>query len=353
MLRFLRNSTIALTTLASLGLLGALAVARLTRVTGWWPIEALDTFALYAFASFLVLPVLALLLWSRALTILTLVVLAFYVQQFGTQTLGALGLWGPSVAAAEEARPRLRVLTLNLHSPNNDPTQYEPMIRRLEPDVILLQEVTQAFERNFDRQFGDAYPFSARAGTDTAHAGAGTWSRLPLGERDAFQPLQDHDNNVMHRVRLLTGQGSGVWLYNVHLANPAAGGGGRRMQVMRLDSSERNAELAWLIRETANVTEPYILAGDFNSAAGSYPHRQFPPFWRDAFAEAGRGFGHTFPSPATVGGRLKSISPLLPLLRIDYVLTSRTLEPAHAWTEPVPGTDHQAVVADIVVPVGR
>jgi len=357
MVSFLRRAIVTLTALGSLALLAALAVARLTPFTGWWPVEALDTFALYAFAPFLVLPVLALLFWSRALTILTIIVLAFFGQQFGTQTLGAVGLLAPAAVTAQESRPRVRILTLNLHSPNSDPTQYVPLIRELKPDVIMLQEVTAAFERAFDRVLGNEYPYSVRAGTDTAHQGAGTWSRLPLAEREVLRPTSvvddDHENNTMHRVRLLAAPGQDVWLYNVHLANPAAGKEGRRMQIMGLDSSERNDELAWLIRETANLQRPYILAGDFNSAAGSYPHRHFPTVWRDAFGEAGRGFGHTFPSPSTVGGRLRTFSALLPMLRIDYVLTSPVLEPVRAWTERVPGTDHMAVVADVALPAGQ
>jgi endonuclease/exonuclease/phosphatase (EEP) superfamily protein YafD len=324
----LRRFTVTVTFMASLVLLVALAVARL--------------------------PVLALLLWSRALTVLIVVVLAFFWQQFGTQTLGAVGLLVPTVVTAQESRPHIRILTLNLHSPNSDPTQYVALIRELEPDVIMFQEVTAAFERAFDRVLGTEYPYSVRAGTDTAHQGAGTWSRLPLAEREVLRPTGVADeNNTMHRVRLIAAQGQDVWLYNIHFANPAAGKEGRRMQIMGLDSSERNDELAWLIRETANVQQPYILAGDFNSAAGSYPHRKFPEFWRDAFGEAGRGFGHTFPSPSTVGGRLRAFSPLLPMLRIDYVLTSRTLEPVRAWTERVPGTDHLGVVADVALTVER
>jgi endonuclease/exonuclease/phosphatase (EEP) superfamily protein YafD len=298
--------------------------------------------------------VLALLLWSRTLTVLTIVVLVFFGQQFGMQTLGAAGLLKSNVATAQESRPHLRILTLNLHSPNSDPTQYLALIRELQPDVIMFQELTAAFERAFERVLGDEYPFSVRAGTDTPHQGAGTWSRLPLAERDVLRPSGATDeNNIMHRVRLIAAPGRDIWLYNIHLPNPTAGSLGRRVQLTRLNSGERNAELAWLIRETANAQQPYILAGDFNSAAGSYPYRQFPEFWRDAFGEAGRGFGHTFPAPTSVGGRLRWLTPLLPMIRIDYVATSQSLEPVHAWTELVPGTDHLAVVTDIALPAER
>lgn len=350
MASLLRRLFVTVVALPTLALLGVLLLARLTHVTSWWPVEALDTFALYAFAPLALVPVTALLLWSRALAVLAVVAVAFFGQQFGLQAAGALGLHGSDVAAAHESRPHLRVMTLNLRSPNNDPAPYVGLIRELRPDVIAFQEVTTVFERSFDRLLGNEYPYSARAGTDTAHAGAGTWSRLPLVERDVLRPPGAQESNVMHRVRLVTPDGGDLWLYNVHLANPAGGQAGRRMQVMGLDSTERNAEIGWLIRETARLDRPYILAGDFNSAAGSYPHRRFPAAWRDAFGEVGRGFGHTFPSPDFVGGRLRLLAPLI---RIDYVLAAGPLEPVRAWTERLPGTDHLAVVADVALPARR
>lgn len=53
--------------------------------------------------------------------------------------------------------------------------------------------------------------------------------------------------------------------------------------------------LAAPIDRAAALPAPVILAGDFNLAAGSRAYRGLPGDWHDAFAEAGRGFGHTYP----------------------------------------------------------
>ncbi len=337
--------------LAGCALLGSLLAVRLTPLPGivtWWPVEALDTFALYAFAPFLGVGLVALLLWSRTLAIVFMVALLFFGQQFGSPIVRAIGVSAPSAAAADESRMRLRMMTLNLHSPNRDPTPFLPLIQRVQPDVILFQEVSADFARSFDRQMGREYPFSATVGTDTTHDGSGTWSRYPLLEPALLQ--RGPDGNAMHRVKLSTGQGD-VWLFNVHLANPVANrDGGRLARTRQIDGADRNSELLWLINQTNGLNLPFVVAGDFNSAAGSYPYRRFPARWHDAMAVAGRGFGHTYPSPSHEildGGRL----PIwFPLLRIDYILTSDQIRPVSAWTEEHVRTDHLAVVADLELP---
>jgi endonuclease/exonuclease/phosphatase (EEP) superfamily protein YafD len=351
-LSLLRTAVVTPVFLAGLSLLLILLAVRLTPLPGltdWWPIEALDTFALYAFAPFLGVGLAALLLWSRALAVVFVVALLFFAQQFGTPIVRAAGLFTPPAAAAGEGRPRLRVLTLNVYSLNRDPTPFLPLIERVQPDVILLQEVTDEFVRPFTRMIGKEYPFSTTTGTDTDHFGVATWSRYPLLEPVLLRPIEY--GNMMHRVKLSTGQGD-VWLYNVHLQNPTAStqNGGRLARTRRFDSWDRDYEIGWLIEQTRQHDLPFVLAGDFNSSAGSYPYRRFPASWRDAMATVGRGFGHTYPSPSheiQAGGRL----PIwFPLIRIDYVMTSLQIQPIRTWTEEHPRTDHLAVVADLELP---
>ena len=112
----------------------------------------------------------------------------------------------------------------------------------------------------------------------------------------------------MHRVLLSTGQGD-LWLYNVHLPNPAGDNRetGRLGQLQRFRTDRRDAELQWLVGETATLDRPYVLAGDFNTAAGSYGYRQFASAWQDTFALAGRGFPQLLeymivPAPSSVTG---------------------------------------------------
>jgi endonuclease/exonuclease/phosphatase family metal-dependent hydrolase len=210
----------------------------------------------------------------------------------------------------------------------------------------VLQEVAAGFEQSFDRQVGDRYPFSARVGTNTAHEGSGTWSRYPLLKPETLRISPW--GNTMHRVRLSTGRGE-VWLYNIHLPNPTGENreDSKIATLQRFQSERRDYELDWLIDETADLDLPYILAGDFNVGAGSFAYRRFPTRWQDAQLLAGRGFGHTFPSPRHAGDGLNRYIEAFPWIRIDYVLTSPEIRPVRVWHESIPESDHLALIVEL------
>src|SRR5688572_15951807 len=94
-----------------LGLLALLVVVRLGTWRAPWPLSLLDTFALYAFAPFSGVALMALLMRSRALGLLSLVALLFFGQQYGSALAGTIGLTSRMTVAAPAASSQLRLLT--------------------------------------------------------------------------------------------------------------------------------------------------------------------------------------------------------------------------------------------------
>ena len=325
--------------------LGMLAFVRFASAPRLWWLELLDTFALYAFAPFVGVLVAAALLRSRSLLLLAAAALLLFGVQFGRAIL-------PRTPPTEASGPHLKVLTYNLRSPNGDPEPLLTLVRTERPDVIVLQELTTRYAERLRARVAEDYPFYMVAGAETANDGGGVYSRLPILEHDAFR-LTD-EGNVLQKVRLRTETGD-VWLVNVHLLSPQLE---RRRVRGRLPmvpwdfhDELRDEELDRLVDEVRALDGPFVLAGDFNTAAGSRPSRQFPASWRDAFREAGEGFGHTFPSElTTLRGRLHLT---FPLVRIDYVLTSPELVPNYARVARVEGSDHLPVIADLALPAPR
>lgn len=334
-----------------LGLLASLLVARLGTWSTPWPLSVLDTFALYAFAPFVGIATVGLLLRSRALAGLSLVAMLFLGQQFGPEIASAVGLTSRTIAAEPESSTQLRVLTLNVQAPNDDPTLLVNVINEHQPALIVLQEVTTSYAEALSLAIAEAYPYSFTAGLDTEHEGAGTWSRLPLSEPEAFR-LSDWGNEL-HRVRVSTAHG-GIWLYNVHLPNPTDPNNSdvdRRLlaAMWTFDASRRDAEMGGLAARLTEHDTPFVIAGDFNMSAGSRGYRRLPDGWRDAFAEVGRGFGPTYPAPDHdhEGEERRWLKRWFALIRIDYVFTSHDLRPTRAWTRELVDTDHLAVITDL------
>jgi len=344
-----RSLTISIAT-ASLGLLVMLLVVRLGTWTPRWWLDSLDTFALYAFVPFLATIVAALSLRSRILAAISVGAVALFAQQFGALTIESLNLSGPTAAEASPQVVHLRVLTLNAHASFDDPEPLVAVLTESRPDIVILQEVSSQYAGVMQAAIGSEYPFSFSVGLDTEHQGSATWSRFPLNDPAPFQ-LDEH-GNVLHRVRVATDAGE-IWVYNVHLSNPTGAdhGHGRLSALRRFHADRRDAELHQLVRRTAGLDAPVVLAGDFNISAGSRAYRSFPPMWRDAFAEAGRGFGHSYPAPAHEQEGDDWLKIPFPLLRIDYILTSSDILPRRAWTQEVHGSDHLAVIADLELPM--
>lgn len=345
----MRRLLTILIALASLGLLALLLFVRLGSWAPRWWLDSLDTFALYAFLPFVGTLVFALVLRSRMVTIVAVGALVLFALQFGAQAVGSLGTFGSVAAEAASPSPSLRVLTLNVHASYDDPEPLAELLAGWRPDVVSLQEVSSQFAEAMQEAIGDDYPFSFAAGLETEHAGSATWSRLPLG--GAVEIRLSDDGNILHRVRVSTAAAD-VWIYNVHLSNPTGqdNGQGRLLALRRFSGDRRDPELDRLIDQTSSLGEPFVLTGDFNTAAGSRAYRRLPDGWRDAFAEAGRGFGHTYPAPAHEQEGDDWLKIPFPLLRIDYILTSPELRPRRAWTAEVLGSDHFAVIADIGLP---
>lgn len=325
--------------LGGLGLLALLLVARFVDRPRPWPLELLDTFALYAFAAFLALGLAGAWLRSKLLVLVALGGGLLFVQQFGASLL-------PRPALAAPAGPSLRVLTYNVWWRNRDPAPLVELVRSVKPDVVVLQEITPEFADDLARSLGRDYPYRAVEAREDGNDSGGVLSRLPILEARSFK-LTD-DGNDLQQLRFRLGEAD-VWLLNVHLDSPRLRTSNPPGPIPRIVSgfgtARREVELQRLAGLAGQIGGPLILAGDFNLAAGSRPYRGFPDEWLDAFAKRGRGFGHTFPT--TVARWLGGLAMPFPLVRIDYVLSTGGLEPTAAWVPEVGGSDHRPVVAEL------
>src|SRR5687768_16407331 len=124
--------------LAGLAWLVLLAVARSGEVRRPWPIELLDTFALYAFMPFVVVALLAVGLRSRLLLGLVVAAGLLFAQQFGPPLL-------PRPTLSMPDAPTIRVLTYNVLWTNRDAGPLAELVAAERPDLIVLQELSRPY----------------------------------------------------------------------------------------------------------------------------------------------------------------------------------------------------------------
>jgi endonuclease/exonuclease/phosphatase family metal-dependent hydrolase len=99
---------------------------------------------------------------------------------------------------------------------------------------------------------------------------------------------------------------------------------------------QRGIQATELADKVENSPYPVILGGDFNDTPSSFTYNRLTQKLKDSFLQAGKGVGATY-------------NGIIPLLRIDYILTDPSLHCTHFEINPIPYSDHFPIVADLSV----
>ncbi len=322
--------------LLNLAFLLALLALWLTDAAGperWWP----GSFNLYLPQWLWALPaaVLVPLTWALARR-LTWVPLAALVWVLGP-VMGLCWHWGwPASPGDPPAGPgHLRVMTYNVKGGSRDAGAVARDIAAFKPGLIQMQDA--------DGVMGGVVG-KALAGwnvhVDDQYLVA---SRLPLSAvevRDISSPgSQSHCLRSVLRVG-----GAAVAVYNVHLLSPRTGllsVRHRQAGGMQENAQQRLSEAGRLADYVGAETGPTLVTGDLNAPVQSLACRRlFGAGLRDAFSEAGFGYGYTY------GGYTRVRAPYT---RIDHILAGRRWRVERCWVGNAVGSDHCPVIADLTL----
>jgi endonuclease/exonuclease/phosphatase (EEP) superfamily protein YafD len=219
--------------------------------------------------------------------------------------------------------PVLRVMTVNLMLGRADASRVVELVRRHRIDVLAMEELTPAeVARLGAAGLESELPYSvvhAAAGAE----GTGLWSRLPLWEVAARPTL------YRSAAAELVVEGRTVRVRALHPPPPVDPALWRRdYRVLRQQAADDRGVAT-------------LLLGDFNA---SVHHRELQRLmgsrWRDAAEVVGAGLVRTW-SPA------RGVLP--PLLDPDHVLVDRGMGVARWSSADVRGSDHDAVLVDVVL----
>src|SRR5262249_36935140 len=182
------------------------------------------------------------------------------------------------------ARPRLRVLTCNVHGHLLTPEELAMLLANTDPDVIVLQSWSSRDEASVFR-YGEWH--LARAGELCVA------SHYPVQAAEpATDPAFRTGNGAAARFDLDTPVGT-LHLFNVHLASPRRGleavieNGWAGAAEIEGDTELRRRQSEQVRRWAEEADSPLLLAGDFNTPPDSVVFRQCWSGYPDAFAEAG------------------------------------------------------------------
>ncbi len=230
----------------------------------------------------------------------------------------------PGVAPARGTR--IRLVTANILVGNDEVALLARDLVATGADLLLLQEVTEQHVADL-RAEGvlDAYPFQVLAPSDRPH-GSAILSQLPITTGGVIKVA----GYPMTRAEVVTAAGT-VVVVNVHPLAPSV-----PEQV-----AAWHTQMAALTQLAGEEADPLIMAGDFNATADHAPMgRLLATGLRDAFDEAGRGIGATWPVWR---------GPMIPVMRLDHVLVRGPITVLGAEVQDNRGSDHRRVSVEVAV----
>jgi len=224
----------------------------------------------------------------------------------------------------------LKVMSFNVWSENPSLLPTANLIRKKDPDILLLQEISREQLKELSLELEK--PSDATAPqwqiAYVPRAMQAVLSRYPL------TPLMsDRSLAKVQVVRVDTSAGA-VTVFNVH--------------PLRDNWSRRHRRLSTLLKEHILTTAgPVILCGDFNTTDQSQIYKMLSQNLRNAHWEAGRGFGFSYPANLQAWNEFL---PAWPLVRIDHIFYNRNFYAISAETlKDSCGSDHLPVTASLML----
>ena len=239
---------------------------------------------------------------------------------------------GPALGGASGAG-RLRLVTLNADAKSLNKAAFEAFLEQTRPDVVVVQDAGSFGTRPADLPEGWSV-----AGQDLSLKAA---SPHPVEFVEGYFRAEFAAGRGAARFRLDTPQCGVVTVTAVHLPTPrnglaaamhAAPGAGEQLG---RDSAVR-ADASAQVLDWASAAGDLLLAGDFNTPPESRLYRRDWAAYRNAFSDAGTGFGFTMTTHRAA-------------VRIDHVLFAAPWECRGCWVGPDVGSAHRPVVADLVL----
>ena len=291
------------------------AVIRLFGLDDGYPLEAMMPFTPYVAAAAVAAVAVALALRRMAPAAVAAIAAvclgaAVLPREFGDGTVSTAG------------EQTLSVLAANVHEGAAGPAGLIQLVDELHPDVVTIEEYTPRFGREL--------------------VAAGLGSRLRYHVLD---PAPRARGTAIYSRFPLRRLPTAAFFFRMARAE-ATLAGGRRLRIVavhpippRHPAWTREWEEVLSTLPSGGHGSPWLLAGDFNATLDQAPFRDLVGRgYRDAGEVAGKGLDATFPANG-------SLFP--PPITIDHILADEQLGTVEYEVEPLPGSDHRAIFAEL------
>lgn len=179
------------------------------------------------------------------------------------------------------------LMVMNVLMPNRNSKKALEIIRKQDPDIIIAVETDQWWKEQF-KPLEKSHPHNVLVPLDNTY-GMLLYSKYELIAPAVKYILIEGVPSIHTRIKV---DDATITLYAVHPKPPAPGHSEK--------STDRDAELITVGKETRNTEDPVIVAGDLNDVAWSYTTNLFQRFSELLDPRVGRGMFNTFNAKHTL-----------------------------------------------------
>jgi endonuclease/exonuclease/phosphatase (EEP) superfamily protein YafD len=242
---------------------------------------------------------------------------------------------GTISSVTEEDQSKIRILSMNLSHSNSSYKKAKFLIRKTQPSVLVLQELSNSWENGLRETLAE-FPYSAKLSYDTnfmlprfltpkEKIFIGLYSHIPF---DRIMIDRPDDFSIPYIRGSFKLKENIFTLFGVHLASP----------VGKYRTDLRNKQLDSLAEEIQKNNQPTVVVGDFNITPWSPYFEEFIQKARLRNTRKGIGVYPTW---------LTEFPPLA--IPIDHGLTSNSIKVGSFSLGSNFGSDHLPVILDFSI----
>jgi len=210
-------------------------------------------------------------------------------------------------------------------------------VKKEKPDILCLQE----YQSKKTIDFSFPYKYEKVSGKKFKH-GQAIFSKYPIINSGAVM-FKNTSNNAIY-VDVVKGRDT-IRIYNIHLQSLHIDANVEKLakknsQVLIKGVREtfvmQQSQVELFLENKSKCPYPVIIAGDLNNTAFSYVYRKIKGNFKDAFKEAGYGFGSTY--------NFKFFP-----IRIDFILVENDFTVNAFKTYNIEFSDHYPVMTNVIL----
>ncbi len=226
----------------------------------------------------------------------------------------------PAFAGATPGQ-HLRILHSNVLMSNQRYSDVISLVKKEQPDIAVFVEVTTSWAKELST-LSEMFPYSFQQESD--NFGSAIYSKLPL-ENASLKAFSSQRKSLLADVQF---QGKVISMMLVHPSVP----------IKQESFIDRNQQLAAIGEYAAQVKNPLIVVGDFNTTMWSPFYKNMVKTGKLRNARSGFGLLPTWPT----------FMPLV-YIPIDHFLVSKEIGVLKIRTGRNVGSDHLPLITDLVL----